>query len=82
MAFPVDGIPRPGLDVPGMKCPLCGHGAVYWLDGKGAWNLDAPLPHFKCWWCCQVFHAPHPELSKQHENSIKKSNFVNLWRNC
>lgn len=78
MVYPCDGVPRPGLEVPGMVCPECGHGRVYWLDGHGAWCLDAPLPHFSCNWCGNLFHADYPHQSKQYQQA-HAPNVSRLW---
>jgi hypothetical protein len=84
MPFPIDGIPRPGMEVPGMPCPKCGGIGVYWIAGEDInliWQRK-PKPHFHCWTCHHVFAAPYPKQSRQAKAQIKKSNLVNLWRNC
>lgn len=64
MAYPYDGVPRPGLDVPGMRCPLCGRVGVLWMSGK-CWSLlPIPPPHFQCNQCGDVFAALPPATSR------------------
>jgi hypothetical protein len=47
-----------GMIVPGLRCKLCGFGAVEWLSG-GSWVLTGegiPQPHYLCYNCQGVFH--------------------------
>lgn len=78
--FPFDGIPRPDLLVPGMRCKFCGRGAIYWLSGKGAWNLKAPLPHYQCLACGVLFHDDYPRNSKEYFKKYYPK-IENLYKN-
>lgn len=81
MSYPCDGIPRPGMEVPGMCCPSCGRPGVYWIAGEDV-SLGKPRPHFQCNTCRYTFAGKYPAKSREHSAGIKRPLMVNLWRNC
>lgn len=81
MSLPCDGVPREGMEVPGMRCPKCGRECVHWIAGEDP-DLKKPRPHYKCLTCRYVFHRGYPKGSRQFNAAIKKPFFVLLWRNC
>lgn len=78
MPYPYDGIPRAGLDVPGMVCPECKRVGVYWMSGKN-WMLDVAPPHFQCNQCGESFAAPPPVTSKLHAMK-QEAKRLSVWR--
>jgi len=80
MGYPVDGVPRPGLEVPGMVCPSCKRHGVHWIAGE-VLSLHAPRPHFRCNSCNYTFAGAYPVASREHASRIKRENASCVWRN-
>lgn len=81
MAFPIDGVPRAAMEVPGMRCPRCRRVSIHWIAGAIVGCIE-PLPHFMCLSCNYEFAGSFPAGSREQKESIKKPYMVNLWKNC
>ena len=81
MSYPADGVPRPGMEVPFLICPVCNRFGVHWIAGE-VLSLNAPRPHFSCNSCGYRFAGKYPAGSREAKASIKKPLMVKLWRNC
>ena len=80
MSYPIDGIARPTMEVPSMKCLICGREGVQWIGGK-VFGLNPEKCHFLCLQCTAMFEGDYPKSAKR-EDFKRYEQPWNLWRNC
>jgi hypothetical protein len=69
MVYPIDGLARPGMDIPGFRCPFCNGGRVHW-NSRGT---------FLCFACTKEFPATDL-LATGKKAKEEYRRFENLWR--